>query len=184
MSPFHPLNPLQTSQKFRRHSDQDYFPYKRFLPEIKFPRSSFRIFPHSFVPTLRADFANVFRLLWFCSTKYANNSSRMLIGAQSLVLINLVCWNIKGSKLFSQKLTHCLYSNESASTSLYSWRSPPWSSSSWWWRWSWLSWWSWWSWLSWWSMISWWTSDYRLIPKILDSTGQVGRFSTHLSYYH
>ena len=49
MVAFHPLSPLQSSQKFRRHSDQDYFPYKRFLPEIKFPRPSFRIFPHSFV---------------------------------------------------------------------------------------------------------------------------------------
>ena len=43
------FSPTESSQKFRRHSDQDYFPYKRFLPEIKFPRPSFRIFPHSFV---------------------------------------------------------------------------------------------------------------------------------------
>ena len=57
---FHTPSPLQSSQKFRRHSDQDYFPYKRFLPEIKFPARVFAFFRTLLSPTLRADFSNVF----------------------------------------------------------------------------------------------------------------------------
>ena len=96
--------------KFRPHSDQDYFPYEKgFGPKLNFRRQSFGIFQHSYVGASWHWLWDFKLFVFFVPNISFKFFREVMMWSETFLLINLVCWTIKGSKVNILSGVWCLW---------------------------------------------------------------------------